>query len=474
MKPERNLRGKARETEGYEGASPIRMAGMQKDPQLPSFSTKLRNDEKRSDSTAARSVHSQQYSVFGEDQSARQNIQNGNPVVQSPERKNPGKKSFSASFWENQTAVPKAANSQRTAPRAVLRNAENNGYRSARAKRHRRLKVLPCLILLLIVLTVIFLAIWLVRSLGNDAPETAVAAEGTMAVYNEDFWREKVYVGEDVLNGSGEKVMVPRSEYDALVKGIGGKENLEKHAYLLKVAKGTLQPNYIKRGSVFSAPTGKKYIALSFDDGPSASTIDEYLKILKEHNATATFYMLGANMKNDPDSVQKIVESGNELATHTWNHKNLNRTSAEIIRDDLEKSSSSFKEMVGYRPYLMRCPYGNINDTVKSLNQEYGMISCMWDIDTLDWKVSDPNTIINNVKAHAGDGQIILMHEGKKVDLKVLPEILSWLNEEGYQVVSVGELLWQAHLNGMDGLSENTTTEPQSDASTETEPQEAQ
>lgn len=433
--------------------------GPRKDSQFPSFSTKLRNEEKNYDSSAARPVH-QRYSVFGEEHSAKQN---GSGEF-AADRNKTETKSFSASFWETQTAVPKPMSSRRTVSRSVSRNnlrtAKNSGIRSPRSKhRSRRLKILPCLILLLLVLTVVFLAVWLVRSLGSDAPETAVAAEGTMAVYNEDFWREKVYVGEDVLNGSGEKVMVPRSEYDALVKGIGGEENLEKHAYLLKVAKGTLQPNYIKRGSVFSAPTGKKYIALSFDDGPSASTIDEYLKILKEHNATATFYMLGANMKNDPDSVQKIVESGNELATHTWNHKNLNRTSAEIIRDDLEKSSSSFKEMVGYRPYLMRCPYGNINDTVKSLNQEYGMISCMWDIDTLDWKVSDPNTIINNVKAHAGDGQIILMHEGKKVDLKVLPEILSWLNEQGYQVVSVGELLWQAHLNGMDGLSENTATE---------------
>jgi peptidoglycan/xylan/chitin deacetylase (PgdA/CDA1 family) len=325
-----------------------------------------------------------------------------------------------------------------------------------RGKRHRKIKKIPCLIFLAVIIILIVVCFKLLGVTTTDATAGEQSAQtGVMSVYGQSFWQDKLYVGEDVINGTDKEIVIPRSEYDAYIASIGGEENLPKYTYFRKVARGTLDVNYIKRGSVFSVSTDKKMVALSFDDGPNAKTIDQYLEILNKYNAKATFFMLGQNMENEPEAVKKIVESGNEPATHTWNHKNLKKTSAEIVQMDLEKSQMVFQNLVGYKPYLMRCPYGNIDDSVKSLNSQMGMISAMWDIDTLDWKNKSVDSVVNSVKANTQNGSIILMHEGKKLDLQALPQILQWLTDQGYEVVSVGDLLWNAHENNEDGLAQN-------------------
>ena len=344
--------------------------------------------------------------------------------------------------------------------KASLRNrtANGNAYRSSgrKRKRHKRIKKIPFFILLLLILLLIF---GIVKGFGNssadgnDKDNKNNSSDENASVFSQEFWDSKIYVGEDIIYGTNEKIFIPRARYDSYIASIGGEQNIDRFLYYRKVANGTNKVNYIKRDSVFSVETGKTLIALSFDDGPDPDTVDEYLKILKKYNATATFFMLGQKMERYPDAVKKIVESGNEPATHTWNHKNFKKASESDVQADLQRSSEVFDNLVGYPPYLMRSPYGNITDSVKSMNKQLAMISAMWSIDTLDWKRSSASGVVDSVKANAFPGAIILMHEGKKIDLEALPQILEWLNAQGYQVVSVGELLWQIHENGEDGLT---------------------
>ena len=330
-------------------------------------------------------------------------------------------------------------------------NTQNNynNYNSRKKSNYRRKKIkkLPCLILLLAIVLIIVL---ICSIAGNNSKEEFAEKYPGMKpmylpTYGERFWDDQLYIGEDILHGSDKIVVIPKSEYDAYCSQMGGEDKLEKIMYIKSVAKGETELDYMKQGSVFSVETDQKLIALSFDDGPNPDTIDQYLKILADHNATATFFMLGQYMEANPEAVDKIVESGNEPATHTWSHKNFKKCSANVISDDLHKSADTFRRLVGYDPYLMRCPYGNITDDVKALNKEMGMLSAMWNIDTLDWKKDNPEQVVNSVKANACAGSIILMHEGKSVDLQALPLILDYLNSQGYKVVSVGELIWQTN-----------------------------
>lgn len=326
------------------------------------------------------------------------------------------------------------------------------------ARRRRKLRKGPVAVLAVALVAVVLIIIGVCKGFSPyDSAEFAEKYAGlqplNLPTYGERFWNDRLYIGEDVIAGGDKPVVMPREEYEAYCMQMGGEDAVNKIAYLRSVAKGEVNVSYLRNWSVFSAKTGKKLIALSFDDGPNAKTIDQYLAILKKYDAHATFFMVGQSMQKYPEAVQKIVESGNEPASHTWSHKNFKKCSAQVISDDLNKSAAIFKELVGYDLYLMRCPYGNITDDVRTLNKKMGVISVMWNVDTLDWKKKNAAGIVNSVKNHTDDGNIILMHEGKSLDLQALPAILAHLKNSGYQVVSVGELLWQAHLNGMDGTN---------------------
>lgn len=320
-----------------------------------------------------------------------------------------------------------------------------------RRPRRRKIKKLPCFLLFFVVLLLIF---GICRLVGGNGDDNAAQGE-SIPVFSEEFWQSKIYVGEDVIHGTDQTLVIPRSSYDSYISAIGGEQNADRFLYYRKVANGSEQVNYLKSGSVFDVDTSKTLIALSFDDGPDPKTIDKYLAILKEYNASATFFMLGQRMEANPDAVAKIKESGNEPATHTWNHKNFKKATDGDVDADLQRSSEVFENLIGYPPYLVRAPYGNTTDAFKSKSSSLGMISCMWNIDTLDWRRHDVAAIVDSVKANASPGSVILMHEGKKLDLEALPQILEWLNAQGYKVVSVGELLWQLHENGEDGLNAN-------------------
>lgn len=330
-------------------------------------------------------------------------------------------------------------------------NGHNNGYNSGHNKRKkrrtRRIKVVPCLILLIVVFLLVFGIAKIVTN--NEKPQSfeekhGVNVEMYLPTYAKDIWDDLLYVGDDVFNGSDNIIVISRAEYDAYCKQMGGEDNLERNLYLREVAQGDIQLPYMKNGSIFHVDIDEKIVALSFDDGPSAATIDKYLAILKEYNATATFFMLGQYMQSDSESVNKILDNGHEPATHTWSHKNFKKCSAQVVAEDLNKSVEVFRRIVGHDPYLMRCPYGNITDDVRSVNKSIGMLSIMWDIDTLDWKAKFPDQILNYVKQYVRPGSIILMHEGKNIDIQALPAVLKYLKDQGYKVVSVGELLWQA------------------------------
>ena len=327
-------------------------------------------------------------------------------------------------------------------------NQNRNNNNNRRKRKHGRIKIIPCLILFVVILLLVFGISKIITNIGQESFEEKYGDRVDMYLptYAEDVWDELLYVGEDIFNGSDNLIVMSQAEYDAYLKQMGGEENLKRNLYLRNVAKGNIQLDYMRDGSIYHVDTNKKIVALSFDDGPSAETIDKYLAILKEYNATATFFMLGQYMQSDYKSVNKILDSGHEPATHTWSHKNFNKCTSQVIAADLSKSIDGFRHIVGHNPYLMRCPYGNITDDVKAINKEVGMISVMWDVDTLDWEAKTPEQILNFVKRDVSPGSIILMHEGKEINLQALPAVLKYLTDQGYQVVSVGELLWQAHL----------------------------
>lgn len=188
---------------------------------------------------------------------------------------------------------------------------------------------------------------------------------------------------------------------------------------------------------------GKKLVALTFDDGPSSYT-PQYLQILKEHGAVATFFNLGEAVEANPEISRQIVESGNELASHTYSHKQLIAVPADVVYDELTKTFKLLKDKVGVTTTMFRPPYGDFHLSTWLESKGTVSSSINWNMDSEDWRRPGADKIVSNSITGIAPGYIILMHDGggpREQDLEALPTIIDTLHNQGYTFVTVSELM---------------------------------
>ena len=153
----------------------------------------------------------------------------------------------------------------------------------------------------------------------------------------------------------------------------------------------------------------KPMVALTFDDGPSKKYTASILDSLKEHNASATFFVLGSNAENAPELLQRMILEGNEIGNHTFTHKQLTTLSKEGIEEEIRETKECIYSITNTYPQLLRPPYGSKNDIVVSCADDEVIVT--WSLDTLDWKDRDAKVIVNRIMDGVKDGDIILMHD---------------------------------------------------------------
>ena len=181
----------------------------------------------------------------------------------------------------------------------------------------------------------------------------------------------------------------------------------------------------------------KKTVAITFDDGPTSKYNAKYLDVLARNKAHATFFMVGTMMQSCQKCVLDTYNSGNEVASHTYNHINIKNNSIETVNENIQKTDDLYYQITGDHIKYVRPPYGAY-DKENLENVQYPLI--LWNLDTEDWRYRDVDHIVNYVMENVSDGSIILMHELYETSLQALEIILPRLYAEGYQVVSVGEL----------------------------------
>ncbi len=180
-------------------------------------------------------------------------------------------------------------------------------------------------------------------------------------------------------------------------------------------------------------------IALTFDDGPHPYYTQQLLKGLKERGVRATFFIMGQNVEAYPEIVKEIYMDGHLIGNHTYSHLQLNSKNVESFKQELIKTNEVIKEVTGEDTIYVRPPYGSWN---KEFEQELNMFPVLWTIDPLDWCSSDVSCIVNTVCAKAGENDIILMHDQYKTTVTAAFKIVDELMAEGYEFVTVDELLF--------------------------------
>ncbi len=180
-----------------------------------------------------------------------------------------------------------------------------------------------------------------------------------------------------------------------------------------------------------------KCIALTFDDGPGPAT-GRLLSTLASHDARATFFVVGPNARRYPHVLKQAAAAGHEIGNHTWSHRSLASLSPEEGRRELARTDDAVSAATGSAPTLTRPPYGATNPQVNRLVHTPVVL---WDVDTLDWKHRNADTVARAALRDAHPGAIVLMHDIHPTSVAAMPRILDGLAARGYQFVTVSELL---------------------------------
>lgn len=188
-------------------------------------------------------------------------------------------------------------------------------------------------------------------------------------------------------------------------------------------------------------PTGdpnKKRIALTFDDGPHPKVTEQILNILDKYHAKATFFMLGSRVQYYPDIVKDVLARGHEIGNHSWNHPVLTKLTQEQVMKEYNTTATEIEKAINQGATVFRPPYGATNDTI---NAEIPIPVVLWTIDTLDWKHRNAQQLLPHVKNNLHNNAIVLMHDIHQSTADGLDAVLAYLQEQGYEFVTVSEIL---------------------------------
>jgi chitin deacetylase len=195
------------------------------------------------------------------------------------------------------------------------------------------------------------------------------------------------------------------------------------------------------RGKTFhKVAVADKCVALTFDDGPWPDSTTRILTILKEHDARATFFMIGMQIRQYPKLAEAVKEAGHAIGNHSWSH----RLKPEDAGAEVERADSAIRDVLGLKPTLFRPPFGNLTNGTVAKAKHADEAVLIWSVDTYDWKRPGAAVIAGRATRGTRPGGIVLLHDGggdRRQTVAALPRILKDLKRRGYRFVTVPELL---------------------------------
>lgn len=195
---------------------------------------------------------------------------------------------------------------------------------------------------------------------------------------------------------------------------------------------------------VYSVDRADKKIALTIDAAWEDDKTAFILETLERYDVKATFFLCGVWVEEYPEQVKAIAEKGHEIGNHSLTHPHMSKLSAAEIQKEITMLDDTIEQLTGKRCTLFRAPFGEYNDTVITAVRDIGYEPIQWNIDTVDWKEErSTDTILNAVLPRLANGSIILCHNNGYKIKEYLPELLETALADGYEFVTVSELLLQ-------------------------------
>jgi peptidoglycan/xylan/chitin deacetylase (PgdA/CDA1 family) len=221
-------------------------------------------------------------------------------------------------------------------------------------------------------------------------------------------------------------------------------------AHALLMADGIFRPaSPVLYPTLVRGRTDRPHVSLTFDDGPDPEITPRLLDMLFEHQARATFFVIGRQLEKSLALGQRMLEEGHELGNHSWQHSRLqNFYSTAGHGEQIDRCSQLIKSVAGseHEP-LYRPPVGLKSPAMARAAHKRKLTAVAWSIHSRDTIMHDANTIARNVLRRIRPGDIVLLHDGHDLDRRhrpiihqIVPLLLQGLRERGLRSVPVSEV----------------------------------
>ena len=193
---------------------------------------------------------------------------------------------------------------------------------------------------------------------------------------------------------------------------------------------------------IYSVQTDKKQIAITFDAAWSAEDTDKLIDILQKHNAKATIFCVGDWVRKNPEAVKKFYDNGYEIGNHSDTHTQFDAVTKEKVQTEIKNCNKEIEKITGATPQLCRAPSGAYDNKSIEICESLNMKMIQWDVDSLDWKKLSVDEMYSRVTEKVQNGSILLFHNGVENTPVALDKILAKLEIDGYEFVTVSELIY--------------------------------
>lgn len=281
----------------------------------------------------------------------------------------------------------------------------------------RKLYVLFCLFLILML------------TAGQYAPATAAASGSIHTQVNDPEQQQELdrEAGQSVPTGSSLQAAARRNKRN---KGLTLSQLIRKYPE-----------------TILTQGPRTRMIALTFDDVPDPRFTPQLLDVLRKYHVKATFFVVGSRAEKHPGLVARIIREGHVIGNHSYNHPEFGKLGMNEFRTQIIRTENIISALAGYKPRLIRPPYGDISEPQLKWAKVHGYKLVNWNVDSLDWRGLSKAQVRNNIVAHAGKGAIILQHGGGgkgsnlQGTIQALPEVITIMRKRGYTFVTVPYML---------------------------------
>lgn len=204
----------------------------------------------------------------------------------------------------------------------------------------------------------------------------------------------------------------------------------------------SLKVIFPKNVIVWRGKTNNKRIALTFDDGPNPERTLEILRILKEHNIKATFFLVGEQIMMAPNILEEIFKLGHLVGNHAYRHCHAKKNNEKEFIRGINATQDLIRKTIGKAPIFFRPPHGELTLRILLHIIKNRMVTVLWSVDPKDFQFNNLDLFLKQFYSQKFiNGDILLLHDNSHLMVRALPKIINFLKKNGFEFVTVSALL---------------------------------